>query len=330
MGRAVSVRLVPVLVAMLALLGAGAAGAWAHPEQTRARVVLVTSGCTQTDFICAGFMRVLPRTNVSARIVSPDFREDPVGTLSLLARQRYDLIIVDFNYTEALAEVAPRFPKAQFALFDLPLSEIGGHAPNVEGVVHRPTEAAYLAGWLAARLEQRRHGKDVVGAVGGIKIPSVDAFIDGFRAGARAADPGITVLTEYSNDFTDPNKCEAIARSEIARGAGIVFNVAGRCGLGTLEAAKQARVWGIGVDTDQSFLGPHILTSVLKRYDAGFRFLLKQVRAGKLRGGTTTVLSLRNGGAGLGRLSPKVPAALRAELDRLRQRIARGEIVVPS
>jgi basic membrane protein A len=330
MARGVPVRLVPTLAAILAVFGASAATARAHPEQRSARVVLVTSGCTQTDFVCAGFTRVLPRTKVSARIVSPDWREDPVGTLSLLARQRYDLVIVDFNYAEALAVVARRFPKTNFALFDLPLSEIGGPLPNVEAVVHHPLEAAYLAGWLAARLEQRRRGRDVVGAVGGVKIPPVDEFIDGFRAGARAADPDITVLTGYSDDFTDPNKCEAIARSQIARGAGVVFNVAGRCGLGALEAAKQASVWGIGVDTDQSFLGPHILTSVLKRYDAGFRELLAQVRAGKIRGGTTTVLSLRNGGAGLGRISSRVPVELRAELDRLRHRIASGALVVQS
>ncbi len=134
---------------------------------------------------------------------------------------------------------------------------------------------------------------------------------------------------EYSNDFVDPTKCEAIARSQIARGAGAVFNVAGACGLGTLRAAQAAGVWGIGVDTDQSFLGPHILTSVTKGYEAGYAELLRQVRLGKIRAGRTTVLTLRDGGAGLGRISPKVPASLRAQLARVRERILSGEIRVP-
>jgi basic membrane protein A and related proteins len=322
-------RFVAVLVVLVALVGGVALDTRAAGGQRNARIVLFTSGCTKGSFVCAAFKRALLRTGMSGRAISPDLREDPVGTLSLLARQGYDLVIVDLTHLEALATVARRFPKTRFALFDGPLDFIGRGTTNVQAIVHQPLEAAYLAGWLAARLEQRRPGKDVVGVVGGVDVPPVNDFIVGFRAGARAADPGIAVLTGYSNDFTDANKCEAIARSQIARGAGAVFNVAGACGLGALRAAQEAGVWGIGVDTDQSFLGPHILTSVIKRYDAGFLDLIEQVRSGKIRTGGTKELTLRNGGAALGRISPKVPASLRAELERLRHRIVEGEIAIP-
>jgi basic membrane protein A len=250
--------------------------------------------------------------------------------LSLLAERGPALLIVDPSFGANLALVARRFPKVHFALFDAPRTLIPGLPANVQAVLHLPSEAAYLAGWLAARLEQRRPGRDAVAAVGGAKIPSVVDFIIGFRAGARRADPGIRVLVGYSHDFTDPNTCEAVARDLIARGAGTVFNVAGGCGLGALEAAGKAGVWGIGVDTDQSSLGPHILTSVVKRYDAGFGRLLAQVESGRWRTGTTTlVLTLPNGGAELGRISPRVPKALRRELERVRRRIVDGEIRVP-
>jgi basic membrane protein A len=322
-------RSISLLVAVVAVFGALTLGARADGERSRARIVFVTAGCSTGSFICPAFKRALRLEHMSGRAISPDIREDVVGTLSLLARQGYDLVIVDLPNAFALSAVAPRFPKTHFALFDGPLAFLDSHPRNAQGIVHQPNEAAYLAGWLAARLEQRRPGKDVVGAVGGVKFPPVDDFIVGFRAGARAADPGITVLIQYSDDFTDANKCEAIARSQIARGAGTVFNVAGGCGLGTLQAAKAAGVWGIGVDTDQSFLGPHILTSVIKGYDAGFRELIEQVRSGKIRDGGTTELTLRNGGARLGRISPKVPASLLAELERVRHRIVTGEIDVP-
>lgn len=322
-------RLVSVLAAAVALLGGIALSARADAGESHPRVVLVTSNCDEGNFICPGFLQALRRTGVSGRVVSPDFREDPVGTLSLIAQEGYDLVIVDFGWGETLATVAPRFPNVRFAFFDGPLDLVRGRPGNVQGVVHRPAGAAYLAGWLATRLEQRRPGRDVLGAVGGYPVSGVDDFIIGFTAGARAASPKVTVLTGYSNDFADPTKCEAIARRQIARGAGVVFNVAGGCGLGTLQAAKDAGVWGIGVDLDQSFLGPHILTSVLKRYDVGFSRLLRRVRSGTMRTGGTTVLTLRNGGAGLGRISPKVPASLRAELTRLRRRIVAGEIRVP-
>jgi len=322
-------RLVPLLVAGLLLAGAVAPEARAESEATRARIVLVTTSCSTGSFACPGFKRALRTSGMPGRVISPDLREDPVGTLSLLARQEYDLIVVAFDYVDALATVARRFPKARFALFDAPLSILGGPTRNVQAVVIQPLEAAYLAGWLAARMERLRPGEDVVGAVGGVAIPPVTDFIVGFRAGARAADPDITVLAGYSDDFLDANKCEAIARSQIARGAGAVFNVAGLCGLGTLRAAKGAGVWGIGVDTDQSILGAHVLTSVLKNYDAAFLELIRQVHSGKIRPRGTRVITLRDGGAGLGRVSPKVPASLRAELDRLRQRMLDGKIAIP-
>lgn len=105
----------------------------------------------------------------------------------------------------------------------------------------------------------------------------------------------------------------------------MVFDVAGGCGPGTLRAAREAGVLAVGVDRDHSALGPFVLTSVLKRYDNGFAYLLRQVRTGRIRASGLRVMGLRRGGAGLGRLSPRVPDDLRAELARLRTRIiARG------
>ena len=189
-------------------------------------------------------------------------------------------------------------------------------------------EAAFLAGWLAAELEQRRRGPDVVGAVGGFPVPGVMSSVDGFAAGARHAAPGIKVLVDYSYDFVDPSKCEALAGRQIARGAGTVFNVAEACGLGTMQAAADAGVWAIGVASDQSFLGPHVLTSVLKSYEAGFVDVFSRVKAGTLRTGEDTTLTIRDGAAGLGRVSPKVPRPLISELHRLERQIKTGTLRV--
>jgi basic membrane protein A and related proteins len=321
--------LVRAIVAALVLVAASIGSAPASGEQNGTRVVLVTRSCTSAGFLCPAFKRALLRTGMSGRIISPDLREDPVGTLSLLARQGYDVVVVDITFADPLAIVAPRFPKTRFVLFDASLSSLKGHPRNVEGIVLLPHEGAYLAGWLAARMEQRRRGPAVVGIVAGLRTPEVLDFIVGFRAGAHAADAGIIVLTGYSHDFVDPDKCHAIAESEIARRAGVVFNVAGLCGLGTLRATESAGVWGIGVDTDQAFLGRHILTSVLKGYEAGFIDLLGQVRRGAVRTGLTRALTLRDGGSSLGRISPEVPASLRSALNRVRRKILAGEIRVP-
>jgi basic membrane protein A len=319
-------RLVLTLAVAPALLVASTPAA---DGATPPRVVLLTHNCAE-NFLCPAFEKALRETGLSGRIISPNPREDPVGTLSLLAAQGYDPVIVDLDHTDGLAAAAARFPGTHFVVFDRALSALHIRRRNVQALVVEPREAAYLAGWLAARLEMRRPGPDVIGAVGGFRIPVVDGFISGFTAGARDADPTITVLTGYSNDFVDGNKCEAIARTQIARGAGVVFNVAGLCGLGTLAAAKEAGVWGIGVDADQSFLGSFILTSVIKRYDNAILTLVTAVASGDLRtSGRTTYVGMRDGGAVLGRISPKVPAPIRIGLVRVRRQILDGRLRVP-
>jgi basic membrane protein A len=325
------------LAALLLLAGlvvaSDARGHDAGRQATQPRVAFVIgAGCADPfeHLLCVAFKRAARLTGVTGRIISPSAREDPADTLELLAKQRYDLVVVfGFQYYEPLGEAARRQPGGRFAILDTTRSNVAGSPRNVQGVVFRTSEAAYLAGWLAARLERERRGRDTVGVVAGVKLPSVDDFVIGFRAGTRRVSPGIRLLVAYSRDFVDPTKCNAIAHRQIARGAGVVFNVAGACGLGTLAAAEESGVWGVGVDTDQSFLGPHILTSVVKHYDAGLVILLRQVRAGRLTPGRDTVLTLREGAVGLGKISPQVPASLRKELDRLRGRIARGAVRVP-
>jgi len=171
-------------------------------------------------------------------------------------------------------------------------------------------------------------GKLVLSAVGGKKIPSVDNWIAGYRAGAQAVDPKFKVLVDYSGDFVDPAKCAALTRRQIARGAGVVFNVAGGCGLGTMRAAADAGVWAIGVDSDQSCLAPQVLTSVLKRYEAAFVDVFTRARRGTLRTGRDTTLTMRDGAAGLGRISPRVPRPLITQLHRLERQIKTGKLRV--
>jgi basic membrane protein A len=326
MGR--PTRLMVAILAALAVAvaaGAAAAGDGSRAAQAdRPDVVLLTSDCAG-NFLCSPFAQAVRRTGAHGRIVSPDGREDRAGTLALLAQQGHDLVMVDFSYREELAEVAPRFPRTRFGYVDAPLGIVDGTPANVAAVVTRPNEAAYLAGWLAARLERSRRGPDVVGVVAGEAIPPVQDFLIGYRAGARAASPRVRVLTGYSNDFTDPSRCAAQARRQIARGAGTVFDVAGGCGPGTLAAAKAAGVWAIGVDEDRSRLGSHILTSVIKRYDREMALLIR----GDAPFGRTTVLGLRRGGSELGRISPRVPARVLSELAAVRRRIVTGDIRVP-
>jgi basic membrane protein A len=329
-------RIVCVCAGFVALAALTAGAATANETAASPRVVVVLQrggGCPArgTLELCEGIRRAMRLTGVAGRIMAPTFQERSAEFLGLLARQRYDLIITFGQYFEpAFSPVVAQHPAVPFALMDASRTVLKRPPRNLVGVVFRTSEPAYLAGWLAGKLERRRPGRDVVGIVGGMKVPSVRDFVVGFAAGARRAAPGIEVLVDYSDDFLDRSKCAALARRQIARGAGTVFNVAGECGLGTLAAAASGGVWGVGVDSDQSFLGPHVLTSVLKRFDAGFLELLRQVKAGRIATGRDTILGMSDGAVGLGRISSKVPHSLVEQVDELRRKIIAGTIVVPS
>jgi basic membrane protein A len=318
-------------IAVAACASSGAATAAAEQPEPRVAVVLDVGGCPDTDTLrlCEGVKRAMRRTGVQARIVSPTFRENLADFLALIARQRYEAVILfGLYYDPQVSAVARRYPNVPFIVMDAPRAEVPKAPPNVQGEVLQTREAAFLAGWLAAKLEQQRPGPDVVGAVAGMRVPGVTTFLDGFVAGARRAAPGVKVLVDYSKDWVDSAKCAALARRQIARGAGTVFNVAGACGLGTMQAAADAGIWAIGVDSDQSFLGPHVLTSVLKSFEAGFVDVFNRIKTGTLRTGRDTTLTMRDGAAGLGRISPRVPHDLVTHLRRLQRQIITGKLRV--
>ncbi len=109
----------------------------------------------------------------------------------------------------------------------------------------------------------------MISSVGGLKIPPVDAFIAGYQFCAKKVKPSITTLNGYSQDFVAQDKCKEVALQQMGEDSDVVFQVAGGCGLGAIQGAKEQKKWGIGVDTDQGFLGNHVLTSATKKVDVG-------------------------------------------------------------
>jgi basic membrane protein A and related proteins len=229
---------------------------------------------------------------------------DYVPNLQTSAQQQNDLTVsVGFLMGDATATVAKKFPNNDFAIVDFAAAGLKGKPQNVEGLLFKEQEAGYLAGYLAG-LWAKDNNADTISSVGGQKIPPVDHYIAGYQAGAKAANPQIKTLNGYSQDFVDQAKCKEIALNQIAQGSKVVFQVAGQCGLGALDAAKEKNVQGIGVDADQSYLGPHILTSALKKVDVAVFDAIKRVQDGKFKGGTDVVATVANGGIGLGKIGP--------------------------
>jgi len=272
-----------------------------------------------------GLQRAHRELGVQTRVVQAESPSDYIPNLSALAHQGYNLVIgVGFTEIDALKAVAKQFPKTHFAIVDVSNADEGG-LKNVQGLLFKEQEAGYLAGYAAGLAAKDRGGK-VVSSVGGQKQPPVDRYIAGYQAGAKAAFPGVQTINGYSQDFEAQAKCKEVALNQIGQGSVVVFQVAGGCGLGALDAAKEKNVWGVGVDADQGYLGSYVLTSALKRVDTAVYDAIKDAKDGQFKGGTDTVYGLDVDGVGIGRFSPKAPAGIAAKVEAVRKEIVDGKI----
>ena len=274
-----------------------------------------------------GLKRAEQELAIEGRVLESATAADYIPNMTSLAREGYDLVIgVGFAQGDAIGKVAQKFPDVGFAIIDVDQAFVPGKPANVQGLLFREEEVGYLVGYLAGLEEKRRAGADVISAVGGMKEPPVDRFVAGYFAGAEEAAPGIKTLLDYSQDWDDQAKCKELALNQIARGSNVVFQVAGGCGLGALNAAGERDRWGIGVDADQSFLGPHILTSAQKGVDSAVFLTIKSIQDGSWKGGGNATFGLKEEGVGLGKVSPDVPSEDVDQVEQIKQQIADGEI----
>ena len=305
-------------------------GAAQEPEATSIKAGVVTDigGLNDRSFnflANKGLEDAESELGVEGRVLISKSNGDYVPNLTTLAQQKFDLSIsVGFLMGEATATVAGKLPDNNFAIVDFPASGLKGKPQNVEGLLFKEQEAGYLAGYLAG-LWAKDNDATTVSTVGGQKIPPVDHYIAGFQAGAKAANPGIKTLNAYSQDFVDQAKCKEIALDQISQGSKVVFQVAGQCGLGALDAAKEQGVQGIGVDADQAYLGDHILTSALKKVDVAVFNAIKRVQDGTFKGGTDVIATVENDGVGLGKIGP-AGTKYADKIKEVTDQIAAGEI----
>jgi basic membrane protein A len=331
---AVAALAAAMTVAAAGWTGVGSKEGASTTGESGLRIALVTdpSGLNDRGFNALaykGLKQAERELGAKIQVAQSKSPADYVPNLASFARRGFDLV-VGIGYTEiaAMGSVAKRFPDRHFAIVDVSNKDLAGRPPNVLGLLFREEQVGYLAGYLAGLEAKRLPGKDFVSSVAGEKQPPVDRFIAGYQAGARKANPGIKTLNAYSQDFVDQAKCKALALNQIAAGSVAVFAIAGNCGLGALDAAKGERVWGIGVDADQSFLGPHILTSATKKVDRAVFLAIRSVKDGTFKGGDA-VYGLKQGGVGLGKISPKVPKSEVAAVKRIQSEILAGKIKPP-
>jgi basic membrane protein A len=313
----------------------GGGGATAAPAK-KIKVGLVTDigGLNDRSFnqsAYQGLQRAQKELGADIRVVPSKQNSDYVPNLTSLARQKYDLVIaVGFLMGEATEKVANAFPQTNFAIIDSSQQGMKSKPGNLEGLLFKEQESGYLVGYMAGLYVKDKGGKQVVSSVGGQKIPPVDHYIAGFQKGATAANPKVKTLNAYSEDFVAQDKCKELALNQIGEGSQVVFQVAGQCGLGALDAAKQESVQGIGVDADQAYLGPQVMTSALKKIDEAVFKTITEVQNDAFKGGQDTVFDVKTDGVGYGKTND-VGAKYTDQVDAQKAKIASGKLAnIPS
>ncbi|MBN9457826.1 MAG: BMP family ABC transporter substrate-binding protein [Bosea sp.] len=201
------------------------------------------------------------------------------------------IIAVGFSQATALQKVAAEFPDLKFTIIDMVVD-----LPNVQSIVFKEHEGSYLVGLLGAMASKTNK----LGFVGGMDIPLIRKFACGYVQGIKAAKPDAEIFQNMTGStpaaWADPVKGGELAKSQIDRGADVIYHAAGGTGIGVLRAAADAGKLGIGVDSNQNALHPgKILTSMLKRVDVAAYNSFMAARNGGWKPGIS-VLGLKEGG----------------------------------
>ena len=195
------------------------------------------------------------------------------------------IVAMGFAQADAVAAVAPEYPDINFVNVDV--CWLDDPAGNIYQACYKEHEGSFLVGMIAAMASET--GK--VGFVGGMDIPLIRKFQGGYEQGAKYANPNIEVYSNMTGTtpeaWNNPTKGAELTKAQIDKGADVVYQAAGGTGIGVLQAAADAGIYGIGVDTNQNWMHPgNMLTSMLKRLDLTIFEQAEKTAAGTFEPGT--------------------------------------------
>ena len=335
-------RLLAILIALNVVLIA--IGAVVVPERTGAAgkgikvgLVFDIGGKNDKSFNTAawrGLEKARAELGVQAEFIEPSEGADRESAMRSFAAAKYDLVIgVGFIFGPDLERLAAQFPDVKFAGIDYaPAPDFPG-LPNLAALKFREHEGSFLVGAIAGLVTRTK----IVGFVGGMKIPLIRKFEAGYEAGVKHVCPTCRVLSAYAGTepkaFADPAHGQELGAAQYGQGADIIFTAAGKTGDGVFAAARQRKVWAIGVDSDQYASAPCcIVTSMVKGVDVAVVDVIKDVAEKKFRGGIHELGLAEHGVAFIAdehNVPRLLPLAVVQRAKALGDEIVAGKIVVP-
>ncbi len=330
-----------IILAACCLIGGGASGAYTkdHPL----RVVLVVNGTfgdkSFFDSAASGLKEAAATLPVTTKTIEGSYdRANWQPALAEAADGPYDLIIATtYEFAAYMVDLQGDYPEKRFVLLDDRIDYRNGCCKNVLSIQYRTSEAAYLAGYAAAKLSTTG---TISGILGADATPLRETW-GGFAEGAEAANPQVKLLRVVANTFTDPAKGKELAFAAMQQGADVIFQIAGRTGLGALQAARDRGIKAIGIDVDQSALfaetdpaeAKTIFTSVEKNVGRSVLLVIQATLDGTAPYGAPLIQGLRDGAVGIARndvFDATISPEIRRQIDELQAKIIAGDIKVTS
>lgn len=241
------------------------------------------------------------------------------------ADQGFNLIIGHGSeFSDAAMNVAPDYPDSMFCITSTDVCA----EPNVCSLENLNSEQGFLAGAVASMATKT----GVVGSVGGMEVPSIVYYNEGFVQGAAYVNPDVKALTAYTGDFDDAAKVKEQANAFIQQGADIITHDADAAGLGIFEAVKDADgVYAIGAVGDQYELLPEkTITSATNQISQAILLAAEYQISGELEP-ISYKFGVKEGVIGLADfrdMKSMLTEEQHQEIESIKEKIASGEIQV--
>lgn len=269
-----------------------------------------------------GLQRAQKELGVEVSYAESATDADYAPNIEAFVDEDYDLIIcVGYMLADATRKAAEANPDQKFAIID----DASIDLPNVTCLMFEQSQASYLVGLVAGKMTKT----NTVGFVIGMVSQTMNEFGYGYLAGVKDANPDAKILQFNANSFGSTETGKSAATTMITNGADVIFHAAGGTGLGVIEGCKDAGVWAIGVDSDQSPLAPeNILTSAMKRVDNACYEIAKATLEGNVTSGIITY-DLNSAGVDIAPTTTNLPQEVLDYVKQAKQDIIDGKIVVP-
>ncbi|HXR11391.1 MAG TPA: BMP family protein [Gaiellaceae bacterium] len=316
-----------ILVSAVAILAMPAAAAPVTPATTMKVALIAPSAHNDLAFtqsMYAALQKLKTKYHFKLSVSENQFVvADAANIMRQYAAEGYNLIVAHGSqYGGTIQQLAPKYPKVSFAwgtagsTFNL---------PNVYAYQANSNEGGYVQGYMAALLSKTK----VLGEIGPIAVGDAKLYVDGFKAGALAADPKATVHVSYTGSFSDASLMSKQATNYLAAKVDILTG-SSQSVVGAITVAKAQNIPWFGTQWTQASLAPkQVVSSQVYDWTGALGQILTGIQAGKL-GGSTYTLTLKNGGEKIA-FNPKfaLPATVKAAGMKVIAGIEKGSIKVP-